>query len=40
MDIFNGVNINKLCERCTDFADDLKDKSDSDDHHHCKIFSE
>jgi len=35
MDIFDQVDINKLCDRCVNFADDLKDKSsdDSDDHH-------
>ncbi len=39
MDLFNGANMDELCNSCVEFVDDIKDKSDDSEGDNClKIF--
>ena len=35
MDLFNGANMNDLCNSCIEFVDDIKDKSDDSEGDNC-----
>jgi len=35
MDLFNGANMDELCNSCIEFVDDIKDKSDDSEGDNC-----